>query len=155
MTTDKNSVTRRRGGWAGIISLVTVHLLSFAMLYLVLVQIAYAFEDHYKLVGFAATERFSSVLQVSSYVAGYTWLVLSIVAADVYVVYRLARNGSHWTSAYSHTALLTIGLVAFLSIAWMIHPMVWSRPDAANAPVANAELMDVNSTVALASSGDN
>lgn len=155
MTTDDNNATPRRGNWGGIISLVTAHLLAFAMLYLVLVQIAYAFEDHYNLVGFAATERFSSVLQVSRYVAGYTWLVLCIVAADVYIVYRLARNGSHWTSAYSHTALLSIGFVAFLSIAWMIHPMVWSRPGAANAPVADAEPADVDSAVAFAAPGDN
>lgn len=151
--TDYKNATPRRGSWGGIVSLVTVHLLALAMLYLVVEQIAYAFDDHYKLVGFAATERFSSVLQVSHYVAGYTWLVLCIVAADVYVVYRLARSGSRWTSAYSHTALLSIGFLAFLSIAWMIHPMAWSRPGAANAPVADAELMDVNSTVALAAPG--
>jgi hypothetical protein len=154
MATDDNNATRRRGSWGGIISLVTVHLLAFAMLYLVLVQIAYAFDDHYKLVGFATTERFSSVLQVSNYVAGYTWLVLCVVAADVYVVYRLARNGSRWTSAYSHTALLSIGFLAFLSVAWMIHPMVWSRPGAANAPVADAEPTDTNSTVAFATPND-
>ena len=155
MTTDSDNNTLQRGSWTGIVSLATVHLFAFAMLYLVLVQIAYAFEDHYKLVGYAATERFSSVLKVSNYVAGYTWLVICVIAADVYVLYRLSRNGSRWTSAYSHTALLSIGFLAFISVAWMIHPMVWSRPGAANAPVAGVETMDISSTVALATPGDN
>lgn len=144
-----NTDGESRGSWIGIMSLVTVHVLGFAMLYFVLVQIAYAFDDHYKLVGYAVTRRFATVLQLSDYVVGHRWLVLCIIATDVYVVYRLARRGSRWTSAYSHTALVSMGLLAFLSIAWMIHPMVWGAPGATNAPVAGVSTVESDSKVAM------
>ncbi len=139
MTIQDQAPTRSRSRWPGLLLLSVIHVLSFGMLYLVLVQIAYAFSDHYKLVGFAETDKFSSVLWVSDYLAAYTWIFLLAIALDLVIVYRLFRNGNRWTSAYSHAVLLMIGCTAFVAISWMITPMVWSRPGTAKPAVADSD----------------
>ncbi len=115
------------------------HLVSFGMLYLILVQIANAFSDHYKVVGFATTERFAIVMRVSDYLAAYGWVFAMVIAVDLFIVARMAQKNSRWTSAYSHSVLLSVGAVSFLAVCWMITPMVWSRPGAAKPGVANVD----------------
>jgi hypothetical protein len=128
MATASDVSTPQHGNWLGSICLATIHLLVFGALYLILVQIFYSFEDHYKLIGYQSTPRFSQITSWSNHIAAYTPIVLAALALDLIIVWRLARRSSRWTSFYSHSILLLMGFIGFLWVAWMITPMVWSRP---------------------------
>lgn len=127
----------RKGNWLSAFSLSIVHLLSFGTLYLVVVQIHWSFQDFYGLVGTKLTPEFERIAVVSDFIAAYTPIVLIVVAVDIFIVFRLARRGSHWTSAYSHAVLLCLGFTGFLWTARSVEPMALSAPGIGNLPVAN------------------
>ncbi len=129
--------TKRTGSLlvAGLLSVV--HLLAFGMLYLVLVQLNWSFQDFYKLVGTKLTPEFERIVSLSNLIAAYTPVVLLVIALDILIVFRLARRASRWTSAYSHAVLLCIGFTGFLWTARSVEPMAWGAPGVANPPVVN------------------
>ena len=90
--------TKRKGRWLAAFVLAVVHLVAFGMLYLVLVQLNWLFQDYYKLLGTKLTTDFERIASVSNYIAAYTPLVLLVVGLDTLVVLQLARRCSRWTS---------------------------------------------------------
>jgi hypothetical protein len=94
----------------------------------------WAFQDFFKLVGAKPTPRFETVSKVTDYIATYTPIVLLVIALHVFIVFRLARRASRWTSAYSHAALLCMGFTGFLWTAWAVDTMAWGAPGIANPP---------------------
>ncbi|KAA5546929.1 hypothetical protein FYK55_00445 [Roseiconus nitratireducens] len=135
------SQDKPHGSWAGTISLVIVHTIAFAMLYLVVVQINWAFRDYFNLVGTNPTSRFQSASLVADYTAAYTPVVLMILAIHLVIVFRLSRGANRWASAYSHGVLLCMGFAGFICVSCAVHTMVWSKPGIANPQnVANASI---------------
>lgn len=128
MTRQDTAESNQRGTWLVVGALCVAHLLAFGMVYLVLVQMNWAFRDFFALVGAAPTPRFAMVSTVSDYIAAYTPLVLVLIAVDLYIVVRLARRTSRWTSGYSHAVLMTLGFTGFLWTAWAVHVMAWGVP---------------------------
>jgi len=74
---------------------------------------------------------------MSDLVAAYTPIVLFVVAVDIFIVFRLARRGSRWTSAYSHAVLLFLGFTGFLWTARSVEPMALDAPAVGNRPAVN------------------
>ena len=78
---------------------------------------------------------------ISDFIAAFTPVVLVLLAFHLFVVFRLARRGNRWTSAYSHLALVCMGPTGFLWTGWGVHAMSWGQPGIANPnAVATAEL---------------
>lgn len=132
-----HSKTQHAGNWLAAILLSLAHLLAFGMLYLVLVQLNWSFQDFYKLVGTRLTPEFERIASISNSIAASTPLVLLVVALDIFIIFRFARNGSRWTSAYSHAVLLCIGFTGFLWTARSVEPMAWGAPGVGNPPAVN------------------
>lgn len=131
MTNNLHSSPRR---WINATALVVVHLLGFGMLYLVVVQMNWAFRDFFNLVGMQTTSRFQRASMISDMTAGYTPIVLAVLACHLVIVFRLSRSAHRWTSAYSHGALMAMGLIASLWTGWAVHAMTWGQPGLANPP---------------------
>lgn len=127
----------RKGNWLSAFLLSVIHLLAFGMLYLVVVQINWSFQDFYRLVGTKLTPEFERIAVMSDFIAAYTPIVLIVIAVDIFIVFRLARRGSRWTSAYSHAVLLCMGFTGFLWTARSVEPMASGAPGAGNRPAAN------------------
>ncbi len=136
MNDEHDSKTKRSGRWISTIALAIVHLLAFGMLYLVVVQMNWAFADFFKLVGAKPTPRFETISAFSDFVAAYTPIVLLVIALDILVIVQLSRRASRWTSAYSHAVLLGIGLVGFLWTTWAVDTMAWGAPAPASTRAA-------------------
>ena len=138
------------GSWFGVAGVSLIHLLAFGALYLTVVQLCWAAQDHYSAYGIADTEEFSRLRTVSNYVAGYTPFIVILIFAETLFVARCIRKRKLWASAYSHAVVFLIGFAMFVSIAWMIHPMAWSVPAGAPAPVATDAATDaLHDAVAL------
>ena len=134
------SKSQRASRWLAAMLLSLAHLLAFGMLYLVLVQLNWSFQDFYKLVGTKLTPEFQGISSISNNIAASTPLVLLVVALDIFIVIRFALNGSRWTSAYSHAVLLWMGFTGFLWTARSVEPMAWGAPGVGNPPaVGNAQ----------------
>ena len=131
------SKSQRASRWLAAILLSLAHLLAFGMLYLVLVQLNWSFQDFYKLVGTKLTPEFERIASISDAIAASTPLVLLVVALDIFIVFRFARNGSRWTSAYSHVVLLCMGFTGFLWTARSVEPMAWGAPGVGNPSAVN------------------
>jgi hypothetical protein len=116
----KAKLTRR---WFGTIALAGVHVAAFGMLYLVVVQMNWAFADFFKLVGTEPTPRFETISIYSDLIAAYTPIVMLVIALDILVLVRLSLRASRWTSAYSHTVVLCMGLIGFLWTGWAVETM--------------------------------
>jgi hypothetical protein len=127
----------RKRNWLSAFSLSIVHLLAFGMLYLVVVQMNWSFQDFYKLVGTQLTPEFERITVISHFVAARTPIVLIVIAVDIFIVFRLARRSSRWTSAYSHAVLLLLGFTGFLWTARSVEPMASGAPGVGNRPVVN------------------
>lgn len=142
---DGPSETRAKpaGPWIGSIMLCVAHLIVFGMLYLVLVQIHWAYQDFFKLVGAKPTPRFETISMISDHIAAYTPIVFLVIAADIFIVFRLSRKASRWTSAYSHSVLLCMGFMAFLWTAWAVDTMAWNAPGIANGAEVVAADLDI------------
>jgi hypothetical protein len=126
------------GRWLTPLSLVVVHLVACGMLYLVVVQMNWAFRDFFQQVGAQLTPRFKSVSSLADWTATSTPLVLGILVFHLIVVFRLSRRRSDWTSAYSHSTLLCMGFAAFFCISSAIDSIAWSTPALVNPPNAAA-----------------
>ncbi|TWU19736.1 hypothetical protein [Allorhodopirellula heiligendammensis] len=124
------------GSWFGVAGISLIHLLAFGALYLTVVQLCWAAQHHYSAYGIADTEEFSRLRTVSNYVANYTPFIVILMFAETLFVARCIRKRKWWASAYSHTVVFLIGFAMFVSTAWMVHPMAWSAPAGAVAPVA-------------------
>ena len=144
-----NPAGLQRGSWVVACSLLSVHVIAFAMLYLVVVQMNWAFRDYFNVVGTNPTPRFQSASMVSDFIARFTPLVLLVLAFHLFVVFRLARRGNRWTSAYSHLALICMGATGFLWTAWGVHAMTWGQPGIAN-PEAVATVEQETDQLAVA-----
>ncbi len=138
MNDETNTRTKPLGRWISTITLTVAHLFAFGMLYLVLVQMNWAFQDFFKLVGAKPTPRFETISTISDFIAAYTPIVLLVIVLDIFIVLRLTHKASRWTSAYSHAALLCMGFTGFLWTAWAVHTMAWGAPGIANPPGAAA-----------------
>ena len=136
MNHEHESKNKRRGRWISTIALAIVHLLAFGMLYLVVVQMNWAFVDFFKLVGAKPTPKFETISVFSDFVAAYTPIVLLVIALDILVIVQLSRRASRWTSAYSHAVLLGMGFIGFLWTAWAVDTMAWG----ALAPASTKQL---------------
>ena len=137
------SKSQRASRWLAAMLLSLAHLLAFGMLYLVLVQLNWSFQDFYKLVGTKLTPEFQGISSISNNIAASTPLVLLVVALDIFIVIRFALNGSRWTSAYSHAVLLWMGFTGFLWTARSVEPMAWGAPGVGNPPaVGNAQAVN-------------
>jgi hypothetical protein len=135
---DESDIKRmRKGDWLSAFLLSVVHLLAFGMLYLVVVQMNWSFQDFYRLVGTQLTPEFERIAVMSDFIAAYTPIVLIVIAVDIFIVFRLARRGSRWTSAYSHAVLLFLGFIGFLWTARSVEPMASGAPGVGNRPAAN------------------
>lgn len=131
----------QRGSWVGTCSLLFIHLIAFGMLYLVLVQMNWAYRDFFNVVGTNPTPRFETASMISDFIAAFTPLVLLVLTFHLWLVFRLARRGNRWASAYSHLALICMGATGFLWTAWGVHAMTWGQPGIANPQaVATVEL---------------
>jgi len=119
------------GSWMSTILLAVVHLIAIGMLYLVVVQMNWAFQDFFNLVGAKPTPRFEAISTVSAYIATYTPFVLLAIGLHIYVICRLSRRANRWTAAYSHAWLLAIGFTGFLWTAWAVETIAWGAPGAA------------------------
>lgn len=137
MTDESDVKPVRKGDWLSAFLLSVVHLLAFGMLYLVVVQMNWSFQDFYKLVGTKLTPEFERITVMSDFVAAYTPIVLIVIAVDIFIVFRLARKGSRWTSAYSHAVLLFLGFTGFLWTARSVEPMASGAPGVGNRPAVN------------------
>ena len=138
MSDGTDTRTKPPGRWISTISLAVAHLIAFGMLYLVVVQMNWAFQDFFKLVDAEPTPRFETISKISDFIAAYTPIVLLVIAFDIFIIFRLSRSASRWTSAYSHAALLCMGFTGFLWTAWAVHTMAWGAPRIANPPGAAA-----------------
>ncbi len=141
----------RNGNWLSALLLSVIHLLAFGMLYLVVVQMNWSFQDFYKLVGTKLTPEFEKITGMSDLVAASTPIVLIVIAVDILIVFRLARRSSRWTSAYSHAVLLLLGFTGFLWTARSVEPMASGAPGVGNQPaVDNVQAFDIGApTVGL------
>lgn len=133
MATSDNTTDHARGGWIGVASLSVVHLLAFGALYLTVVQLFWAAQDHYASIGLQTTTEFNRLATVSNVVAGFTPLVVILIFAEVVFMARTARKCKRWASGYSHAVVFAIGLSMFVSTAWIVHPMAWGTPTTGNA----------------------
>lgn len=138
MATSDNTTDHRRGSWIGVVSLSVIHLLAFGALYLTVVQLFWAAQDHYASIGLQTTTEFNRLATVSNVVAGFTPLVVVLIFAEVVFMARTARKGKRWASAYSHAVVFAIGFAMFVSTAWIVHPMAWGIPAAGNAVATEA-----------------
>lgn len=138
MSNPEATLNIRRGQWLITLSLVVAHLVACGMLYLVVVQMNWAFRDFFQQVGAQLTPRFRSVSALADLTATSTPLVLAILAFHLIVVFRLSRRRSAWTSAYSHSTLLCMGFAAFFCISSAIDTIAWSTPALVNPPNAAA-----------------
>ncbi len=136
MNDEHESKSKRHGRWVGTLALAIVHLLAFGMLYLVVVQMNWAFADFFKLVGAKPTPRFETISIISNFIAAYTPIVLLVIALDILVIVQLSRRASRWTPAYSHAVLLGMGFVGFLWTAWAVDTMAWGAPAPASTQAA-------------------
>ena len=131
--------------------MLLAHAVAFGLLYALLVFIGWAFHDHYNAVGYALTPRFLTIHHLGQLVSAYTVPVLTIVGLNLLIVFRLACKRPRLATAYSHSILMLVGFLAFVSLVWMINPMAWGRPNAP-APPMNAGLVpgatDLPSSVA-------
>ena len=148
----KESRFTQGGSWLGTCSLLLIHLIAFGAMYLVVVQMNWAFRDYFKVVGANPTSRFESISMISDFIASFAPLVLLVLAFHLFVVYRLARRGSRWSSAYSHLALMFMGAVGFLWTTWGVQSMTWGQPGIANPQVVaeseyHADLMTIANNI--------
>lgn len=127
----------RKGSWLSAFMLSVVHLVAFGMLYLLVVQMSWSFQDFYRLVGTKLTPEFERIAVLSDFIAAYTPIVLIVIVVDIFVVSRLARRGNRWTSAYSHGVLLCLGLTGFLWTAQSVEPMARGASGVGNRPAMN------------------
>ncbi len=127
----------RKGNWLSAFLLSVVHLLAFGVLYLVVVQMNWSFQEFYRLVGTKLTPEFEQIAVMSDFIAAYTPIVLIVIAVDILIVFRLARQGSRWTSAYSHAVLLLLGFTGFHWTARSVEPMAKGALGVGNRPAAN------------------
>lgn len=104
----------RAGSWLAGTVLAFVHLIAFGMLYLLLVQLSWSFQEFYRVMGVRVTQQFEWISLLSNEVAASTPLVILLIAMDIVIVLRLALKGSRWTAAYSHAVLVCIGCTGFL-----------------------------------------
>ncbi len=84
---ETQTVGPQRGSWVGTCSLLSVHLIAFGMLYLVLVQMNWAFGDCFIVVGTNPTPRFESASMISDFIAAFTPVVLVLLALHLFVVF--------------------------------------------------------------------
>ncbi len=154
MNNQSRSASSRITNWLVAVALCVVHLLAFGMLYLVLVQMNWAFRDFFALVGAKPTPRFEAISVISDYIAAYTPLVLVLIAIDLYVVVRLARNSSRWTAGYSHAVLIAMGFTGFLWTAWAVHTMAWGAPGKSTAAGVAAPVTEPSEVPALVVSSE-
>lgn len=138
MNDTSDGKTDSAGSWMSTTLLAVVHLIAIGMLYLVVVQMNWAFQDFFNLVGAKPTPRFEAISTVSAYIATYTPFVLLAIGLHIYLICRLSRRANRWTAAYSHASLLVIGFAGFIWTAWAVETMAWGAPGAANfnVPVA-------------------
>lgn len=137
MRDESDNKPTRLGNWLSAFVLAGVHLLAFGMLYFVVVQLNWSFQDFYKLVGTKLTPEFENIAEISDLIAARTPFVLIVIAVDIFVVFRLARRNSRWTSAYSHAVLLLMGFTGFFWTARSVEPMAWGETRVVSRPVAD------------------
>ena len=137
MSDESNIKPVGKGNWLSAFLLSVIHLLAFGMLYLVVVQMHWSFQDFYRLMDAKLTPEFERITVMSHFVAASTPIVLIVIAVDIFIVFRLARRSSRWTSAYSHAVLLLLGFTGFLWTARSVEPMALGAPGVGNRPAVN------------------
>ncbi|SMP60917.1 hypothetical protein SAMN06265222_10717 [Neorhodopirellula lusitana] len=135
MTSESSAGMIKAGNWSAVAGLSVIHLLAFGALYLTVVQICWAAQDHYAAVGIADTTEFSRVRVVSDYLAGNTPIFVGLMILESVFVARCIRKRKPWACAYSHTVMFLIGFAMFVSFAWIIHPMTGAARGDSSAPI--------------------